>query len=42
MSYMVGAHWFMFHDEPISGRYDNENSNTGIVNSRDEGKLLEI
>lgn len=34
---MVGAHWFMFHDEPINGRYDGENSNTGVVNTKDEG-----
>jgi hypothetical protein len=29
--YMVGAHWFQFHDEPPLGRGDGENFNFGLV-----------
>jgi hypothetical protein len=29
--YMVGAHWFQFHDEPPKGRGDGEDFNFGLV-----------
>lgn len=33
---MVGAHWFQYMDEPITGRtYDGENANIGFVNVAD-------
>jgi len=34
--YVIGYHWFCYVDEPKTGRYDGENSNTGIVNELDE------
>ncbi|WP_158966346.1 agarase [Paraglaciecola sp. L3A3] len=35
-SYMVGAHWFQYVDEPISGRsFDGENANIGFVTVAD-------
>jgi len=34
--YMVGAHWFQYIDEPISGRaFDGENANIGFVTTTD-------
>ena len=34
--YMVGAHWFQYVDEPISGRaFDGENANIGFVTATD-------
>ncbi|NVK26092.1 MAG: beta-galactosidase [Gammaproteobacteria bacterium] len=34
--YMVGAHWFQYTDEPITGRaLDGENANIGFVNVTD-------
>ena len=34
--YMVGAHWFQYIDEPISGRaFDGENANIGFVTVTD-------
>lgn len=33
---MVGAHWFQYIDEPLTGRsYDGENANIGLVNVAD-------
>lgn len=35
-SYMVGAHWFQYVDEPITGRaHDGENANIGFVTVAD-------
>jgi hypothetical protein len=34
--YMVGSHWFKFHDQPITGRGDGENSRFGTVNIDDD------
>jgi agarase len=34
--YSVGYHWFCYIDEPETGRFDGEDSNTGVVNVRDE------
>jgi hypothetical protein len=34
--YMVGSHWFKFHDQPITGRGDGENSRFGTVNIGDD------
>ena len=28
----VGAHWFELNDQPLSGRFDGENMNVGLVN----------
>lgn len=33
--YMVGAHWFKFHDQPATGRGDGENSKFGVVDIED-------
>lgn len=34
--YMVGAHWFQYADEPITGRaFDGENANIGLVTVTD-------
>ncbi len=27
----VGCHWFQYHDQPLSGRWDGENFNAGFV-----------
>lgn len=32
---MVGAHYFQMVDQPVSGRYDGENYNLGLVNQLD-------
>ena len=29
--FIVGAHWFQFHDEPTSGRFDGENYQIGLT-----------
>ena len=35
--YFVGAHWFQYMDEPLTGRtYDGENANIGFVNVTDQ------
>ncbi len=34
--YVVGAHWFQFHDEPSKGRGDGENYNMGLVDIQGE------
>ncbi len=31
-SYIVGAHWFQYTDQPLTGRGDGENYNVGLVN----------
>ena len=28
----VGAHWFELNDQPLSGRFDGENMNVGLIN----------
>jgi len=33
--YMVGSHWFKFHDQPATGRGDGENSRFGVVDIDD-------
>lgn len=33
---VVGAHWFMYSDQPAAGRHDGENSNFGQVDIIDE------
>ena len=34
--YMVGAHWFQYADEPLTGRaFDGENANIGLVSVTD-------
>ena len=30
--FIVGAHWFQYLDEPITGRFDGENYNVGLIN----------
>jgi hypothetical protein len=32
---VVGAHWFQFADQPVTGRFDGENYNIGFVNQLD-------
>ena len=32
---MVGAHWFQWLDEPVTGRMDGENYNIGMVDVTD-------
>ncbi|GAB5379479.1 MAG: beta-galactosidase [Aliiglaciecola sp.] len=35
-NYMVGAHWFQYIDEPLTGRaFDGENANIGLVTTTD-------
>ncbi len=35
-NYMVGAHWFQYIDEPLTGRaFDGENANIGFVTTTD-------
>jgi len=43
VGYVSGWHWFMYMDEPATGRFDGEDGNYGIVTIRDEkyGFLLE-
>lgn len=33
--YIVGAHWFLYSDQPYEGRFDGENSNYGLVDLSD-------
>ena len=35
LSYVVGAHWFQFSDEPTHGRSDGEDYNFGLVDIED-------
>lgn len=32
---IVGAHWFQYIDEPITGRFDGENYNVGLIDIAD-------
>lgn len=32
---IVGAHWFQYIDEPLTGRFDGENYNVGLINITD-------
>ena len=34
--YVVGSHWFKFHDQPATGRGDGENSLFGVVDLDDD------
>lgn len=34
--YMLGMHWFQYHDQPTNGRFDGEDSNYGIVDQKDQ------
>lgn len=34
--WVVGAHWFQFHDEPTFGRHDGEDFNMGLVDIHGE------
>lgn len=34
--FIVGAHWFEYTDEPVTGRFDGENFNTGFVDVCDK------
>jgi hypothetical protein len=34
--YVVGSHWFKFHDQPATGRGDGENSLWGVVDIDDD------
>jgi len=34
--YIVGAHWFEYVDEPVLGRFDGENYNTGFLDVCDD------
>ena len=36
IAYVAGWHWFMYLDEPATGRFDGEDGNYGIVTIRDE------
>lgn len=35
MPYLLGYHWFNYHDQPPMGRFDGENSNYGLVDIQD-------
>jgi len=35
LPYSLGAHWFMWRDEPVLGRMDGENYNIGFVDATD-------
>jgi hypothetical protein len=35
LPYSLGAHWFMWRDEPVLGRRDGENYNIGFVDATD-------
>lgn len=35
LPYCLGAHWFQWRDEPVTGRQDGENYNIGFVDSTD-------
>ncbi len=32
---IIGAHWFQWVDQPVSGRFDGENYNLGFINQQD-------
>lgn len=32
---LVGAHWFQLYDQPVTGRFDGENYNLGILTQQD-------
>ncbi len=32
---VVGLHWFQYVDQPVQGRYDGEDNNTGLVDEAD-------
>jgi len=32
---MVGAHWFQWLDQPVTGRMDGENQNIGLIDGTD-------
>ena len=34
-SWCVGAHWFQYKDQPLTGRGDGENYNIGFINETD-------
>jgi hypothetical protein len=34
--WFVGAHWFIYIDQPAEGRFDGENNNFGLINEQDE------
>lgn len=36
LSFVVGWHWFQYHDEPSDGRADGENCNFGFVDVEDK------
>lgn len=42
VNFFVGAHWFMYMDEPPTGRFDGEDSNYGVVSIRDEKYALTL
>jgi hypothetical protein len=35
LPFVVGFHWFQFHDEPTNGRKDGESCNFGFVDLED-------
>jgi len=35
-SWCVGAHWFQYKDQPLTGRGDGENYNIGFINETDQ------
>jgi hypothetical protein len=35
LPYSLGAHWFIWRDEPVLGRMDGENYNIGFVDATD-------
>jgi hypothetical protein len=35
MPMIIGAHWFQMVDQPVTGRFDGENYNLGLVNQLD-------
>jgi len=41
--YIVGYHWYAYMDEPVTGRFDGEDSNFGLVDEQDNpyGPLVE-
>ncbi len=42
VGFIVGAHWFMYLDEPPTGRFDGEDCNYGISTIRDEHYLFTL
>ncbi len=39
---MVGAHWFAWADQPVTGRYDGENFGIGLVSISDRPHQLRV